>query len=476
MEIVPTSELSPGMRFAGDLRLGGGELVLWGGGLVDEILLSALAEAGAEELLLFEGGEIPRPSGRARRPSDLAPGERFERGLYSESGRKLLPPARTLKAHMKAAIPEGPGGLVFEPKGASPAGLARRRRALIRRAASPGVERRSYLPGRISPRPAEDIEQEDTEREHGRLGREAVSEAMIFTAGLASEAEAVFDEAALGFAPDVPRAAAGARSAAARAASEPFLHVACALQLLSGGRLRDHAAASCVMAAAAAGRTGATTDEAASLALAALLHDLGMNWVSEDLLREPGPLSRAGLREVRRHPLRALFVLSDADGLGPQTALAAFQVHERPDGSGYPYGLRGDGVLPEASLLATVDVLCALLAPRPHRGAMRGEEATKLCLRMAEEGALDGPSVRAVLEAVGVYPVGSGCVLSTAELARVVAVPAGRPECPVVSVLRTNQGLVPASSRVLDLSRHPDVRIERSLTTEELPWDGSAGF
>jgi hypothetical protein len=299
---------------------------------------------------------------------------------------------------------------------------------------------------------------------------------MLEHAVIASEAEAVAAELSAGLSLDCPRAIEAAGGAVDAVFRAPFLAVACAHEALSGGRLRDHSAASAVVSAAAARVSGRGRDECLELAAAALLHDAAMHGIADDLLAVTGPLSPEGRRAVRRHPLRALSRLADADGFAPAAAIAAFQVHERPDGSGYPLGLVFEEITCEARLLAACDVLCALLAPRPHRPDFVGREATELCVRLAGEGSLDGGAVRALLRAIGLYPVGSAVRLTTGEVARVVAVSEEDYALPVVSVVRTADGRRPSERRVLDLSRGGGAAIERPASREEAPWEGAAGF
>ena len=76
--------------------------------------------------------------------------------------------------------------------------------------------------------------------------------------------------------------------------------------------------------------------------------------------------------------------------------------HERPDGSGYPRGLKGDEILPESRAMAVADVYEAMTAHRPYRAALPREsalaelrdgaddrydpEAVADCLRVLEQG------------------------------------------------------------------------------------------
>ena len=99
-----------------------------------------------------------------------------------------------------------------------------------------------------------------------------------------------------------------------------------------------------------------------------------------------------------------------------------------------------------------------------------------LCVRLAGEGQLSGDAVKALLRAVGLYPVGSAVRLSTGETARVIAASADAYDRPVVSVVRSPSGLAPRARRVMDLSALDGISIDRAATRDEAPWEGSGGF
>ncbi len=482
MEDVPVGDLTPGMRLDETLCLAGGELVLWRGQAVDDLVLSALAACGVTELFSCADAEEVRElalnAGREPVPLDEFPeGACLPWGLYEAGGRKLLAAGGRLRPHQRSALRASGVDAAFEPASDLAPRVARKRRVLARALAprrgapSSPVTWQGWLarPWGSAPR-APSIEG------IGSRPADAVAKAFMAHAVLASEVEAVMDDLALGLSLDVPRAVEAARAAVVSVHRAPFVSVACSIEALSSGRLRDHAAASATVAAAAARAAGRREDDCLEPAACALLHDAAMSWVREDLLAEKGPLSEAGRRAVRRHPLRALKTLADADGLAPSTSLAALQIHERLDGGGYPLGLRGDELLPGPRLVAAVDVLCALLAPRPHRRELAPRESMDICVRLAGEGKLDGEAVRALLRAVGLFPVGSAVWLSTGELARVIATSGDDYERPVVSVIRTAGAFAPEARRVMDLSARTDISIDRAARAEEAPWEGEAGF
>ncbi|MBI5490603.1 MAG: protein kinase [Deltaproteobacteria bacterium] len=104
------------------------------------------------------------------------------------------------------------------------------------------------------------------------------------------------------------------------------------------------------------------------LELAALFHDVGMVDVPEPVLRKEGRLSDGETRLVRKHPELGHALLASCDAaLMREAALVAWTHHEAHDGSGYPRGLAGDGIPPEARLVAVADVFDALTTRRAFK-------------------------------------------------------------------------------------------------------------
>ena len=84
-----------------------------------------------------------------------------------------------------------------------------------------------------------------------------------------------------------------------------------------------------------------------TLETAALLHDVGKLVVPTEILTKPGRLSETEMQLVRQHAAASAALIADIEFGGP-VAATVVQHHERLDGSGYPSGLAGDRILPEA--------------------------------------------------------------------------------------------------------------------------------
>jgi len=120
---------------------------------------------------------------------------------------------------------------------------------------------------------------------------------------------------------------------------------------------------------AIAERLGVPSRTLTSLRIAALIHDLGKIAVPAELLAKPGSLSPMEWELIRQHPATAFDILHDMKFPGPVAAIVR-QHHERLDGSGYPYGLRGDEIRRESRILAVADVVEAMASHRPYRPAL----------------------------------------------------------------------------------------------------------
>ena len=106
-----------------------------------------------------------------------------------------------------------------------------------------------------------------------------------------------------------------------------------------------------------------------TLETAALLHDVGKVVVPAEILTKPGRLSETEMQLVRQHAAASAALITDIEFGGP-VAATVVQHHERLDGSGYPAGLAGAHILPEARVLAVADVVEAMLSHRPYRAAL----------------------------------------------------------------------------------------------------------
>ncbi|HMC06723.1 MAG TPA: diguanylate cyclase [Solirubrobacterales bacterium] len=109
-------------------------------------------------------------------------------------------------------------------------------------------------------------------------------------------------------------------------------------------------------------------EEVERVRLAALLRDVGEVGVAESILNKPAPLTEEEWRELERHPEIGARIVGAAQ-LG-RVGEWILSHHERPDGRGYPRGLREHQIPLEGRIVAVADAYAAMTAPRPYRAAL----------------------------------------------------------------------------------------------------------
>ncbi len=113
---------------------------------------------------------------------------------------------------------------------------------------------------------------------------------------------------------------------------------------------------------------GLTESELVQVRRGALLHDIGKMGVPDSILLKPGPLTEEEWAVMKKHPTFAYEMLSPIHYLRPALDIPRYH-HEKWDGSGYPYGLKGEQIPRVARIFAVVDVWDALASDRPYRSA-----------------------------------------------------------------------------------------------------------
>jgi putative nucleotidyltransferase with HDIG domain len=102
--------------------------------------------------------------------------------------------------------------------------------------------------------------------------------------------------------------------------------------------------------------------------LGALLHDVGKIGVPDEVLRKPGPLTTEEFEHIKRHPTLGARILRQVPFLAPHLPIVELH-HERPDGKGYPFGLRAEDIPLDARIDHVADAFDAMTSARAYRPA-----------------------------------------------------------------------------------------------------------
>ena len=123
-------------------------------------------------------------------------------------------------------------------------------------------------------------------------------------------------------------------------------------------------------------------DDLEVLRLGALLHDIGKIGVPDSVLMKPSGLTEAEFAAIKLHPVLGARILRPVPFLARHIPIVELH-HERPDGRGYPFGLRGDDIPLAARIVHVADAYDAITSARAYRAARPSGDALREIWRCA---------------------------------------------------------------------------------------------
>lgn len=181
-----------------------------------------------------------------------------------------------------------------------------------------------------------------------------------------------------------------------------------------------HSVNVCIFSVALGRRLGLSRLQLYDLGMAALFHDLGKSRVPLDVLNKPGQLDDAEWRAIAAHPwlgVLALFQLREQSEFPYRSMLVAYQHHMKRDLTGYPRTLRTQAMTFFSRIVAVADGFDAATSRRSYQTDPMPPAAVLQEMRDNPRRGMDPVVVKAFVNLLGIYPVGTFVVLDTFELA-----------------------------------------------------------
>ncbi len=216
--------------------------------------------------------------------------------------------------------------------------------------------------------------------------------------------------------------------------------------------LPDHALSVAVLAMAMATQLGLALEQVKEVIIGSMLFDVGMLVIPKRIRVGSGELSTADRQRVREHPILSVSMMEQIPSLSAIPRLIGFQHHERLNATGYPMGATTAQISDYASIVAVADIYAASTNPRAYKSQKLPYTAMEELVHLAHRGLVDTKMVRALLAAVGLFPVGSCVQLSDGTTAQVVGANSTRIDRPLL-VRLDKQGA--QSTSLIDLSSAP---------------------
>ena len=175
------------------------------------------------------------------------------------------------------------------------------------------------------------------------------------------------------------------------------------------------------------------------LVIGTLLHDCGMLRISDTILKKKGQLSDTEMQTVAAHTVYGYKTILSEFMYTERIAMLVLQHHERWDGKGYPNGLNKESIEIGARIIAVVDAFVAMTSQKAYRSALLGYDAMKTLL--ADKGRrFDYEVIKAMIQSIGVYPIGSIVLMNDTSIARVAGIAPDAPLRPLIRILIDETG------------------------------------
>ncbi len=198
---------------------------------------------------------------------------------------------------------------------------------------------------------------------------------------------------------------------------------------------------------------------------AALLHDIGKTRIPLEVLRKPGALDKRERRLMESHTIFGAGILVEIQGLQALTPTVALEHHRGVDGSGYPD--LGSGVVPHllSQLVSVADIYEAMTGARSYQDPATPEQACLVLARLAGTK-LNTALVKAFINAITFFPIGSMVRTSLDELGVVIRTTPGEPLHPVVALLTPDRRRAPGE---VDTSLRTGTDYDRHIVETVVP-------
>lgn len=212
----------------------------------------------------------------------------------------------------------------------------------------------------------------------------------------------------------------------------------------------------CAILALAFGRHLALSrEELIVLGMGALLHDIGMSKVPEEIMNKQGGLDPKEFEIMKKHIQWGVEIVQRSGNVHPGVIDFIQQHHERADGTGYPTGRMKEAIAPAGSIGAIIDVYDAVTSERLYSGGLSAEEALKRMYEWRDKD-FNAQLVEEFIKCMGIFPIGSLVELSSGSVGVVVTINRARRLKPKVALVLTASKTPYSHKVVTDLAEHKD--------------------
>jgi HD-GYP domain-containing protein (c-di-GMP phosphodiesterase class II) len=182
------------------------------------------------------------------------------------------------------------------------------------------------------------------------------------------------------------------------------------------------------------------------------LHDIGKSKIPSEILNKPGKLTREEFELVKNHTIYGYELIRQSSDFAEQHAYVALQHHEREDGSGYPFGLKGTEISQSSKMVAVADVFHAMISKRVYKSSIPFYQVLQEMSKYAY-GSLEPGITLSFTKRIMDLLIGNPVLLSNGHEGKIIMVSVHDPVNPLVEV----------NGKYIDLSKEKSITLEQIL-------------
>ncbi len=207
-------------------------------------------------------------------------------------------------------------------------------------------------------------------------------------------------------------------------------------------------------------------DKVVEVGVAALVHEVGMLRVPQEVLTKKGELTPMEFQMIKQHPLHGKAILEVIADEHPYLPTAVSQEHERWNGNGYPLGLKEDDIHIYAQIIGIADTFVALTHHRHYKDNFIAYKAIQSIIERRNKD-FSARLIKALIDVISIFPVDSLVKLNDGNMARVIKTNKAYPVRPVIKTIRDMHGEPIPDGKTIDLSQEPMIYIVSPVLDEE---------
>jgi len=161
-------------------------------------------------------------------------------------------------------------------------------------------------------------------------------------------------------------------------------------------------------------------DQIEAITVGGIIHDIGKVNTPDHILNKPDKLTDEEFVIMREHVTHSRDILQENGGFTQMQLDISLMHHEKPNGKGYPLGLKADEISEIGAMAAIIDVYDALSTKRVYKEAWEPSHALKSMVEWGE-GAFNQPLLMQFISYLGVYPVGTWVMLESGKIGFVLS-------------------------------------------------------